>query len=203
MRGRSLETISERRRIRLETVLHRRQPDLRLVLENVWDPHNVSAMLRTADAVGIQTVHLLYYIEEPPNLLRKGKQSSASAKKWLDFRVHRSVDECVSELRREGFQIFASHLTDHAATLHELDFSVPTAIIMGNEHRGVSEEICAQSDAVFHIPMMGMVESLNVSVAAAVTMYEALRQRHEAGLYGTPRLSALEIRQHLETWAKR
>ncbi|MCB2205913.1 RNA methyltransferase [bacterium] len=203
MRKHTIDTITERRKKRLESVLRRRQTGLTIVIENVWDPHNVSAILRSADAVGIRTVYLLYTIEKAPNLKRHGKQSSASAKKWLNFRVFDDTEKCFEALREEGFRIYASHLTKHAIGLHDIDFSQKTAIILGNEHRGVSEEACALSDGVYFIPMMGMVESLNVSVAAAVSLYEALRQRNEAGLYDAPQLGEHGVQETLIEWAQK
>ncbi|MBN1448098.1 MAG: RNA methyltransferase [Bacteroidetes bacterium] len=199
----TIDTITERRRARLESVLRRRQTGLTIVLENIWDPHNVSAILRSADAVGILTVYLLYTIESAPNLSRHGKQSSASAKKWLDVRLFHDVDACFSELRQNGFAIYASHLTEHSAGLHEIDFTRKTAIILGNEHRGVSPEACERSDGIYYIPMMGMVESLNVSVAAAVSLYEALRQRTDAGLYDTPQLCENDLAATLREWGQK
>ncbi len=203
MRKHTLETITDKRRQRFETVIRRRQTSLTIVLENVWDPHNVSAILRSADAVGIHTVHLLYTVEDPPNLLKHGKQSSASAKKWLETVVHSDVDACFSSLRAKGFSIYASHLTREAVGLHSIDFTKPTAIILGNENRGVSDEACERADGVYFIPMMGMVESLNVSVAAAVSLYEALRQRNAAGLYDTPELGETGVLETLRNWAQR
>lgn len=203
MRRHTIDTISDRRRQRFEEVLRRRQRDLTIVLENIWDPHNVSAILRSADAVGVQNVHLLYTIEKAPNLRRHGKQSSASAKKWLDITVHGNTGECFDMLRGEGFRIYASHLTREAVPLHAIDFTEKSALVLGNESRGVSDEACALADGIYMIPMMGMVESLNVSVAAAVTLYEALRQRMQAGLYDTPQLGAEGLQDMLREWAER
>jgi len=199
----TIDTISDRRRQRFEAVLRRRQRDLTIVLENIWDPHNVSAILRSADAVGIQRVHLLYTIEKAPNLRRYGKQSSASAKKWLDISVHGDTAECFSALHAEGFRIYASHLNRDAVSLHDIDFAEKTALVLGNESRGVSDEACALSDGIYTIPMMGMVESLNVSVAAAVSLYEALRQRIQTGSYDTPQLGETGVQDMLREWAKR
>jgi tRNA (guanosine-2'-O-)-methyltransferase len=199
----TIDTITDRRKQRLETVLRQRQTGLTIVLENVWDPHNVSAVLRSADAVGIHTVYLLYTVESAPNLKRHGKQSSASAKKWLEFRVFEDVDACFADLRANNFKIYASHLTEHAIGLHDIDFSENTAVILGNEHRGVSEEACARADGIYYIPMMGMVESLNVSVAAAVSLYEAQRQRAAAGCYATPQLGEQGVREKLIEWAQK
>jgi tRNA (guanosine-2'-O-)-methyltransferase len=203
MRKHTLETITERRRERLLQVLHRRQQSLTIVLENIWDPHNVSAILRSADAVGIHVVHLLYTIEDPPNLRRHGKQSSASAKKWLEIVVHDSVDSCFTELRKQGFRIYASHLSNTGGGLYDIDFTDKTAIILGNEHRGVSDEACERADGSYFIPMMGMVESLNVSVAAAVTLYEALRQRLGAGMYQQSEMDEAILHEALRDWAQR
>lgn len=202
MRKHTIETITDRRRARLEQVLRRRQTDLVLVIENVWDPHNVSAILRSADAVGIQHVHLLYTVETAPNLKRHGKLSSASAKKWLDFTVHDSTDQCFDQLHEEGFKVYASHLSRDGVTLHDIDFTGKTALVLGNESRGVSDEACALADGIYTIPMMGMVESLNVSVAAAVSLYEALRQRTAAGLYDEPRMGEDGVREKLKEWAQ-
>lgn len=199
----TIDTITDRRRQRLEEVLRRRQTGLTLVVENVWDPHNVSAILRSADAVGVAHVHLLYTIEKAPNLKRHGKQSSASARKWLDFTVHENTEACFAQLRGEGYRVFASHLNRDGVTLHDIDFTGKTALVLGNESRGVSDEACALSDGIYSIPMMGMVESLNVSVAAAVSLYEALRQRLGAGLYDSPQLGETGVREKLIEWASK
>ncbi|MBI5646012.1 MAG: RNA methyltransferase [Ignavibacteriae bacterium] len=201
-RGRSIDTITDTRREKLAGVLRRRQHDAALVVENVWDPHNVAAILRTADAVGIQDVHLLYHVEKLPNVRRIGKQSSASANKWLSFHVHDSVEACVAALRAGGYSICVSHLTTRSVPLYEIDATGKHAFVVGNESRGVSDELLAAADVVYHIPMMGMVQSLNVSVATAVTLYEVLRQRLTAGLYDRP-ADEERVRERLEDWARK
>jgi len=203
MPSHSIESITERRKMRFEQALRRRQTEFSIVIENVWDPHNVSAILRSADAVGIHTVHLLYTVEDPPNLRKHGKMSSASAKKWLEIVVHRSAGECFAALHREGFTVYASHISKHSMGVHDIDFTRKTAIVLGNEKRGVSEESLSLSDGAYIIPMMGMVQSLNVSVAAAVSLYEGLRQRMNAGLYNTPQLGEDGVRHFMEKWAER
>lgn len=191
---------SERRIQRLRQVLSRRQPDLTVVMENIHDPHNVSAVLRSCDAVGIMTVALLYTVEPFPKI---GKKSSSSASKWLDRRKFTSVDECYATLRGEGFNILATRLGASAVPLYGLDLTSPTALVFGNEHRGVSEEAAVKADGNFHIPMVGMIQSLNVSVAAAVAVYEACRQRLAAGRYGESALSP-EARERLfQEWVRR
>ena len=170
---------SPRRLEKIARVLAHRQAGLTVVLENIHDPHNVSAIFRTCDAVGVIGVELLYTTEKFPML---GKKSSSSATKWVDRRPHRSIDECFALLRGEGMRILATRLEPGARTLYELDLTQPTAFVFGNEHRGVSDEAARKADECIRIPMCGMIESLNVSVAAAVCLYETLRQRLAAGM---------------------
>lgn len=180
--------------------LERRQPDLTIVIEDIHDPHNVSAMLRSCDAVGVSSAHLVYPLEERPEL---SKGVSASAQRWLDVRSHDSIAACYDELRGQGFSIYATSLTHEAAELHDLDLTRPTALVFGNETRGVSADAVALADGCVYIPMMGMVESLNVSVACAVTLYEAFRQRREIGRYAQPALPADQIEARLRAWLLR
>jgi tRNA (guanosine-2'-O-)-methyltransferase len=188
---------SDRRIEKLKTVLRHRQPDLTVVIENVHDPHNVSAMLRSCDAVGVMTVHLVYTDEEFPDI---GKKSSASAKKWVERRTFTSVQDCYATLRKEGFTMYATKLGKGSLSLYDLDLTKPVAFVFGNEHRGVSDDASALADANVQIPMMGMIQSLNVSVACAVCLFEALRQRVAAGMYDVPRLSSRELSRYLKTW---
>lgn len=192
--------MTERRREKMLTVLRGRQPGLTIVMEDIHDPHNVSAMLRSADAVGVMEVQLLYINEHFPKM---GKKSSASASKWIRRRPFASVRECYDALRAEGFRICATHLGRRSTSLYELDLTGKTALVFGNEHRGVSEEAASLADVNFQIPMMGMIQSLNVSVACAVTLYEAHRQRRLAGIYDTPQLSKRQIAAELKQWSKR
>ena len=190
----------ERRAEKLRRALSLRQPDLTVVLENIHDPHNVSAILRSCDAVGVLRVELLYTIEKFPRI---GKKSSSSANKWLDCRRHTSVADCYARLREEGFRVYATRLGGSAASLYDLDLSRPSALVFGNEHRGVSGEAAELADGNFHIPMVGMIQSLNVSVAAAVTLYEAHRQRLSAGAYGKTALGAGELARLYDDWISR
>jgi len=195
-----LRPITERRRQRMINVLQRRQPDLTVVLENVHDPHNISAVLRSCEAVGIGEVHLIYTVEERPKLSRV---VAAGTLRWLDVVNHRSIEECFAALRERGFTIYATHLDDNRLELFDLDLTQPSALVFGNEQRGVSPEAVEASDATMIIPMMGMVQSLNISVACAVTLYEALRQRRAAGYYERSRLSAGDIETRLNAWLQR
>jgi tRNA (guanosine-2'-O-)-methyltransferase len=191
---------NQRRLDKIKKVLSLRQPDLTVVMENIHDPHNVSAILRSCDAVGILRVELLYTLEKFPRI---GKKSSSSANKWLDRRKHKSVDECYTKLRDEGFTIYATHLGESAASLYELDLKKKIALVFGNEHRGVSDEAAAKADGNFQIPMLGMIQSLNVSVACAVSLYEVLRQRLARGDLLQPKLSADELVSYYNDWIKR
>lgn len=192
--------LSSRRSERIKGVLARRQPDLTVVIENVHDPHNVSAILRSCDAVGIMQVELLYTVEKFPRI---GKKSSSSANKWLDRRKHTSVEECFTTLRNEGFAIFATHLGDSSKSLYELDLTKRVALVFGNEHRGVSDEAAAHADGNFEIPMLGMIQSLNVSVACAVALFEALRQRLANNSLKNPKLTERELDALHNDWIKR
>jgi tRNA (guanosine-2'-O-)-methyltransferase len=187
-----------RRLKKMQKVLQTRQHDLTVVCENIHDPHNVSAILRTCDAVGISTVHLLYTRESFPAL---GKKSSASAIKWLEFQQHRNHSNLRQFLKSRNMTIYATHINRSAKTIYQVDWTKPSAIILGNEHRGVSEDSLQISDFTVKIPMLGMIESLNVSVAAAVILYEIFRQRLQAGMLDQ---SADEnwVKQKLETWIK-
>ncbi|HUI10545.1 MAG TPA: RNA methyltransferase [Bacteroidota bacterium] len=192
--------VSDRRAEKFRRVLAFRQSDLTVVLENIHDPHNVSAILRSCDAVGVLRVELLYTKEKFPRI---GRKSSSSANKWLDRRKHTSVEECYACLRREGFRIYATRLGESSRSLYDIDLHRPAALVFGNEHRGVSDEAASLADDNFHIPMVGMIQSLNVSVAAAVALYEAHRQRLNGGKFGTPPLPGEERDRLFDDWVER
>jgi len=184
---------TEKRKNRIIEVAGYRQLSLHVVLENIHDPHNVSAIFRTCDAAGVPAVSLVYNIEKFPKI---GKKSSGSAFKWIEREKYKSVDDCYSFLRKHGFKIYASSITAGAKSLYELNLKEKCAIVLGNEHRGVSDEAAKLADEKFLIPMYGMVQSLNVSVATAVVLYEAVRQREGEKMYsqnktGTEELEAL------------
>lgn len=191
---------TERRIARLRATLERRQSDLHLVLENVHDPHNVSAVLRTCDAVGVGAVHLVYTYETFPKI---GRTSSASAYKWTTLERHDSIEACYDTLRSIGCRIYATDLTDRAEELYDIDLASPVAIVFGNEHRGVSEAASRLADGNLRIPMVGLIQSLNISVACAVTLYEAMRQRRAAGRYDAPTIAPDVLEATLAEWAAR
>lgn len=183
---------------RLNDVLDKRQPGLTVVLENVQDPHNISAVMRTCDAVGIQDIYILN--TQIPKHKKWGAKSSSSAAKWLTIHQFTDVNECFAALRKNFDKVYTTHLSSDAIGLHEIDFSQKIALVFGNEHGGVSEETIALSDGNFIIPQVGIIKSLNISVACAVSVYEAFRQKKLAGHYDQPQL-ANEARTSLaESW---
>ena len=193
--------ISEQRLEKLKGVLSKRQNDLTIVLENIADPHNLSACLRSCDAVGVLEVCLIYDgSQEFPKL---GEKSSASARKWIDYKKFRSVRECYEYLRLQNYKIYTTHLSGDSVSLYSLDLTKPTALVLGNEHAGVSKEAVELADGNYLIPQVGMIQSLNISVACAVSLYEAYRQREVAGYYYASRMSEIEYTEKLKDWAKR
>jgi len=195
-----MRDITERRAKRIRDVLARRQPDLTLVINNIHDPHNVSAILRSCDAFGVQRVHLLYTDTAFPSL---GKKSSASAKKWVETVRHPDAASLASVLSADGYALIATGFNATATPLPQWDLTRKTAIILGNEHRGVDAELEPLVDGTMYIPMQGMVQSLNVSVAAAVILYEAFRQRLAAGRYDRPSLPPEELERLAAVWMEK
>jgi tRNA (guanosine-2'-O-)-methyltransferase len=191
---------TEKRIEKLKLVLSKRQPSLQVVIENIHDPHNVSAIFRTCDAAGIPRVSLVYNVEKFPKI---GKKSSASAYKWIERDKYKSVDECYRKLKENGITIFASSLNNDAKSLYDLELTKKSAIVFGNEHRGLSKEAEELADERFFIPMFGMVQSLNVSVSAAISIYEAVRQRLKNGMYDKSEMDDDELNALLDSWSKK
>lgn len=181
---------------KLRRVLDRRQPDLTLLTENVHKSHNISAILRTADAVGIYEAHAISEGGEVP----RHHMASAGSRKWVEIRAHRDLGSALRHLRSAGHQILAAHFSDTAVDFRDIDYTGPTAILLGSELWGVSREAADSADQHIVIPMEGMVGSLNVSVATALILYEAQRQRQAAGLYEQSRLDPELHRQKLFEW---
>ncbi len=194
------EFLTERRLKKIENVVRKRQFSLRVVMENIHDPHNVSAIFRTCDAVGVPKVTLLYTIEEFPKI---SKTSSSSANKWIEKEKFNDTEKCFAALRNEGFKIYSTLLDENSQSIYDIDFTEKVAIVMGNEHRGVSDEAAKLSDGTIYIPMHGMIQSLNVSVATAVILYEAQRQRLLKGMYKQTELSEAEIEELINEWSEK
>lgn len=166
-------------------------------MDNIWDPHNVSAVLRSCDAFGVSDVHLYYTTSQWPDL---GKKSSASAKKWIRRTRHLDAGEMISGLRAKGMQILRTGFSETARPVMDFDFTQPTAVILSNEHRGTSPELAELVPDEIYIPMQGMVQSFNVSVAAAIILYQAFVQRQAGGMYDSPTFSAEEMEQLKNEW---
>lgn len=160
-------------------MLATRQPDLTVCLEQVHKPHNVSAIIRTADAVGVHQVHAVW----PTSRMRTLVSSAAGSNSWVNVKTHRTICDAVTHLKDQGMQILATHLSARAVDFREVDYTRPTCVLLGQEKTGITEEALALADQDIIIPMIGMVQSLNVSVASALILYEAQRQRHNAGMY--------------------
>ena len=186
------------RQERLLSVLNKRQNNITVVLENVFDPHNISAVMRTCDAVGIQDIYVLN--TRIARHKKWGQKSSSSAAKWLSIHQFADANECFAELRRHYSLILTTHLSSDAISLHEIDFTQSIALVFGNEHEGVSEEIRALADGNFIIPQVGIIKSLNISVACAVTVYEAMRQKTLAGHYAKKGLDEARFNGLLNEW---
>src|SRR5580765_2654202 len=184
---------------RLKNVLDKRQPDLTVVLENVFDPHNISAVMRTCDAVGIQDIHILN--TKISRHKKWGARSSSSAAKWLTIHQYSDSGSCFAELRKKFPLILTTHLSSSAVSLFEIDFTKPVALVFGNEHDGVSEDIRALADGNFVIPQVGMIRSLNISVACAVSLYEAFRQKQAAGQFNQVKLDEGDYEKLWKEWS--
>lgn len=186
------------RKQRLISVLNKRQGNITVVLENVFDPHNISAVMRTCDAVGLQDIYILN--TKIPRHKKWGAKSSSSAAKWLTVHQYDDAALCFAELRKKYAKILTTHLSSDAIALHQIDFTESIALVFGNEHSGVSDEIRALANGNFIIPQVGIIQSLNISVACAVTLYEAYRQKHVAGHYNKPGLPPDYYQSLLTNW---
>jgi tRNA (guanosine-2'-O-)-methyltransferase len=192
---------TEARTAKIIRVLEKRQLDLTVVLENVHDPHNVSAVLRTCDSVGIFEVYLVYHSGQKfPDL---SKRSSASAVKWVNLNFYDNIQDCYSTLKGKGFKIYTTALTKESVSIYSLDLTQKVALVFGNEHTGVSDEAVMLADGNFKIPQVGMVESLNISVACAVSLYEAFRQRFSKGMYDIPQITGEYFQEIFQIWLRK
>lgn len=183
---------------RIRDVLDRRQPDLTVLMEKVHKPRNFSAILRNCDAVGVLEAHAV-----PPDDggLRLDEAVSASASKWIRVRRHETVASAVETLRSRGLRLVAAHPAEEAVEWTEVDFTRPTAVLVGTELYGLTDRALALADETVAIPMAGMIRSLNVSVATGLVLYEAYLQRRDAGLYDERRLSEERYRELLFEWS--
>ena len=181
---------------KLRRALERRQPDLTVLADCVNKPHNVSAILRTADAVGIHRIHAV----SATGAMRRHHMIAGGVKNWVGLTLHASIEHALAALRAEGWRLVAAHAGPTATDFREIDYNAKVALIVGAELAGPSPAALAQADEHVAIPMLGLGESVNVSVAAAVILLEAQRQRASAGLYDRSRLAPEEFERTLFEW---
>ena len=170
---------------KIKDILNKRQPDLTVVLDNVHKPHNLAAIIRSCDAVGISDI---YGISSNEQKVGVNLKSASGSNHWVNLHIHHSIPNVISELKQSGFSIYAANDSAKAIDYRKVDYTKPSVIVLGAELDGISPETLDMVDEEIKIPMQGMVESLNVSVANAVILFEAQRQRLQAGLYEKCRL---------------
>ena len=192
----------DKRIAKIEEILLYKQPTLELFLDEVHSSQNLSAILRTCDAVGVLN---LFYTSQENHDLRIHKTITQGAHRWVEKQRIDKEEKThfIQQKQKKGFQVVVTHLDTKAVNFREIDYTVPTMLVMGNEKEGVSEEIIALADSTIMIPMHGMVQSLNVSVASATVLYEAQRQRTLAGCYDSPQLSEKERHTLRDAWLYR
>lgn len=187
------------RKARIEQIAARRQPDLTVFLERVHKAHNVAAILRTCDAVGVMEAHAV----PPTGGIPPLNHTAQGAQRWVRLHRHHDAVEGLQSLKQKGIALYAAHFSDRAMDFREPDYTQPTAIVLGTEKFGVSEEALAECDGEIIIPMTGMTQSLNVSVATALILYEAQRQRQAAGMYEPHSLEEEPWKSLAEAWIQR
>ncbi|GAA0856335.1 tRNA (guanosine(18)-2'-O)-methyltransferase TrmH [Aliiglaciecola litoralis] len=176
--------MSPERYSKIRSILQKRQTTLTVCMEQVHKSHNVSAVVRSCDAVGVHKVHAVW--DDKTERLRGG--TAMGSQNWVYMDTHDSIGDAVSHLKQQDMQVLVTHLSDTAVDFREIDYTKPTAIILGQEKHGATEQAIELADTDIVIPMVGMVQSLNVSVAAALVLYEAQRQRDMAGMYDVQHL---------------
>ncbi len=181
----------------LRTVLDRRQPDLTVVTDEVHKGRNIAAIMRTCDSVGVDTLHVVH----PKDGYRPYRGTALGSQKWVAVEVYDTISAPIAELKNNGHQVVVTALEPAAKPYWQVDYTRPTALILGSEREGVSDQVRVAADVAVTIPMLGMVESLNVSVAAAIILQEAARQRQDAGLYDRRRLSDTLYAKRFFEWA--
>jgi tRNA (guanosine-2'-O-)-methyltransferase len=182
---------------RLRSALTRRQPDLTVLMDRVSKSHNFSAILRNCDAVGVLEAHVV-----PPLWgLDLYHGSSGGTKKWISVHRHPDAPTAIGHLKGEGFSVLAAHPASDSVDFRDVDYTTPTALVMGAERFGVSDECLELADQRVKIPLAGMVHSLNVSVATSLLLFEAMRQREAAGMYEESRLAEADFERRLFEWA--
>ena len=183
---------------RIRKTLEMRQPDLTVITDEVYKPHNLAAIARTCDAVGIPKIHCVW----PRDRYRLKTAATACSSDWIEVQTHADIETGIRELQNNGVKVVAAHLTDRAIDYRDYDFTQPTALLMGTEKEGVSDAASDMADEHLIIPMRGMVQSFNVSVAAAIILNEAHYQRQAAGMYNEQRLPDEWFNRLLFEWCQ-
>ena len=181
---------------RILDMLALRQPDLTVLMDGVHKPHNLAAIVRTCDAVGIDQLHAVY----PHEQVEECHHTASGSNRWVQVSQHKTTALALSHLKKEGYQVVAAHLSDTAVSYRSIDYTKKTCVVVGAELEGVSQTSIEQVDEHIIIPMMGMVQSLNVSVATAIILYEAQRQREEAGAYSTQKVNLASYQEKIVKW---
>ena len=188
--------ITEKRRARIDDVLSRRTRNLVLVLDGVHDPHNVAACMRSAEGLGLQEIHVIAQADYKPH-----KKICQSCDKWLDVHFHRDPESAATALKDRGYKLYAAALTPTAVPIDTLDFTGRMALVLGNEHQGVTETLLDLCDGTFVIPMRGFSQSFNVSVATGITLYHATQAR-AAALGPDGDLEAGDLKSLRQQWVE-
>ncbi len=198
---------------KLKRVAAGRQAGLTVVIEDLFDPHNFGAIARSCDAFGIQELNIIFDSHPEFDPKAVGKNSSTATNKWLNFRVHHGSESALRTLKSEGWHIVAAALDANAGSIFDAELSQPRlALLFGNEKDGLSAKTLQLADRLVQIPMQGIAQSMNVSVSAALFMYEATRQRRQRGMaaYAADEAARqktfdyfLEMHQHLNRRNKR
>lgn len=186
---------------KFKQAISKRQGDLTVIMEHVHDPHNISAVLRSCDAVGIGEIYMIPEVRDRD--YQFGKKSSASALKWVEVHTFEDVESCYAAVRQKYELILTTHLTQDAKSIYETDLSRSLALVFGNEKDGVTDKAVEAADGNLVIPQVGMIHSLNISVACAVTLYETYRQRAEKGMYSEPSLNRVQEEAMFDLWSRK
>ncbi len=190
--------VEEQRFAKIKSILTKRQPDLTIITDNVHKVHNLSAIIRTCESVGIMKMHLVNTIREN---IYFDPRVTVGADKWVQQEVHSDIKTGINHLRQQGFNIYAAHLSDRSLDYRTIDYTKPTAFLLGAEKFGVSKEAEELVDEHITIPMMGMTKSLNVSVPSAILLFEVQRQRENKGLYNQLRIPPETYEKMIFEWA--
>ena len=181
---------------RLRAVLDCRQPDLTVVTDFVNKQRNLSAIVRNCDASGVMQLHAVIGDED----YRAFRGTAMGSHQWVDVVPHVDLVAALRPLQQAGMQVVAAHLASDAVDFREVDYTLPTAVLLGAERRGISADGEQMADVCITVPMVGMVESLNVSVAAGIILAEAHRQRQAAGMYDACRIDAQTYERLFFEW---